>query len=62
MNAEITMYRCQTGERVIVFGGILAGKFAAYENTNDWDDAFELARKLDIEIKPAAHYTGSLAK
>ena len=31
MNAEITMYRCQTGERVIVFGGILAGKFAAYE-------------------------------
>ena len=48
--------------RVIVFSGILQGKMAAYENTKNWDDAFELARMLNIEIKPAYGYAGRLTQ
>jgi hypothetical protein len=59
--ANIEMYKTD-GKRVIVFSGILHGKMAAYEGTKAWAEAFELARQLNVQIKPIYGYTGSLAK
>jgi hypothetical protein len=59
--ASIEMY-LSNGKRVITFGGLLAGYLAAWEGTPDWNRAFELARALNIEIKPVHGFTGSLAQ
>lgn len=65
MQAQIEMYTTQqNGQavRVIVFGGILNGKMAAYEGTPAWQEAFQLARQLGVEITRAYGYKGSLAQ
>lgn len=61
MGAEIGMYQSD-GKRVIVFGGLLAGKMAAWDGTPEWAAAFNLARELNVEIQPMFGYTGLLAQ
>jgi hypothetical protein len=60
-HAEINMYSSNYS-RVIVFGGILSGKMAAFEDTPAWAEAYELARRLGVEITPLYGYGGSLAQ
>lgn len=50
---EAVMYRNKRGERVIAFGGFLAGMMPAEEGTPAWENALEVVRRLGIEIKPA---------
>jgi hypothetical protein len=57
----IQMY-LSNGKRVIAFGGLLTGLMAASEGTAAWEHAFELARRLNIEITPVFGFTGSMAK
>lgn len=68
LEATIQMYVAQrpytTREmRVIVFGGLLQGMIAAWEDDEKaWARAFELARRLGVEIKAAYNYSGPLTE
>lgn len=56
----ISMY-LHEGRRVIIFTGCLFGKMAVYDGEPGWNQAFELARQLGIEIQRIYGYTGSIA-
>ena len=50
----------KTAKRVITFNGILAPKPAAWEGSQAWHDAFEIAKELGIKIQPAYGYAGNM--
>jgi len=57
--SEIGMYMSR-GVRTIAFNGLLSGMTAVQEDNPRWGDAFKLASRLGVAIKPMFGYTGSL--
>jgi len=62
MYATIQIYKSDEATRVMIFGGLLSGMMAAKEGDPSWDRGFELARQLNVEVKPAFGFTGNVAQ